>query len=192
MIVVISLLLFSVWLYLSCHKYHQHLSMMDQMMVTMASSMALNWTFGLYIGGIFHHGSFGFAALLSLLAGAVLGTVIGNAFSSIAMIEGGFSGSMAAIMGAMSAVMMTLHEVNSFLLFSLLTSFIVLAHIVKKRVTEKDAPYPMRTKIIQILGLLIFTYAFIHYPPLPSSDEPNENHMNHHPHEQHETSFIHH
>ncbi len=150
----------------------------------MALAMLYGLTTGIYAGGLFH-GLFFYSLAVALASGVILGVVLGWPLHRMAMVEGGFSGGMAGMMGAMTAEMLTIREVSIGLFFFMLLTIVCTLTTLQwvKAKNKKSTPFSFKCLIVTMSYVGIAFYFYTTAPPFidmqTEIDEPSHDHHQH-------------
>ncbi|RNA66319.1 hypothetical protein [Alteribacter keqinensis] len=186
MALVLLIVPLGLFLYFSV-KRGNGLTLMEKMMNVMAGAMLTGMVVGFYFGGIFH-GTFTHSLTASVASGAIAGAVIGLPYKGLPVVEGLVSGSMAGMMGAMTAEMLPISFVSSAVVILVLATVAAFLWM-SQRTIDGDAVIRKETSHAYSSTWLVFTLVYVGFsfflmaaePPF-NVETPAEPHQQNHMH----------
>jgi hypothetical protein len=155
------------------------------MMGAMAVGMVLGLSFGVILA-LLHPEHFFEVTVISILFGAIAGTIAGFPISIIAVLDGFLSGAMGGMMGAMLGVMVSGDEVNMVMNVMIVISggaLFILFLMLQGELNIKDKGWKsfFFAKRLPLFLVIILAFYLTHHYSLPIHHENiDHSHHNHH------------
>lgn len=155
------------------------------MMVAMTIGMVLGLSFGVVIA-LLHPEHFFEVTVISILFGAIAGTVAGFPISIVAVLDGFLSGAMGGMMGAMLGVMVSGDEVNMVMNIMIVISggaLFILFLMLQGEINITDIGWKsfLFAKRLPLFLVIILAFYLTHHYSLPIiPGDIDHSHHNHH------------
>ncbi|MCT8137731.1 hypothetical protein H1D32_08140 [Anaerobacillus sp. CMMVII] len=156
------------------------------MMIAMTVGMVLGLSFGT-IMGLMYPEHFFVITVISILFGAITGTIAGFPLSIIAVLDGFLSGAMGGMMGAMLGVMVSSTQMNSVMNVMIVISGGVLFMLFlmmqgELSFKEKNWKNFFFGKRLPLFLVIILAFYLTHHYSLPTQHENNDHSIHQHDH----------
>ncbi len=165
-VLLILYILIISWIYSFIFLFRKKISCMAGMMIAMTIGMVLGLSFGTILA-LINSDHFFEVTVISILFGALMGTIAGFPISIMAVLDGFLSGAMGGMMGAMLSVMVsskvTNTAVNVIIVFSGGVLFILFLMMQNEiNIKEKGWKNFFFVKRFPLFLLILLTFYFTH------------------------------
>jgi MFS family permease len=176
------------WILSFIFLFRKKISCMAGMMVAMTVGMVLGLAFGTIIA-ILHPDHFFEVTVISILFGALAGTIAGFPISIMAVLDGFLSGAMGGMMGAMLGVMVSGQAINNVMNVMIVLAggvLFILFLMMQGELSfkEKDWKNFFFAKRLPLFLVILLAFYLTHHFSLPIEHEKmEEDHSSHHKHQ---------